>query len=81
VQNLTSGKSVTCNITLTSLDTLVIDMLNRTITLNGTSNRRNTMTSDSQWWDLAPGNNTIAYHANTVSVGSTMAIAFQSAWT
>jgi hypothetical protein len=81
VQNLTTGLSATFNLTLGVSDSLVIDMLNKTVVLNGTANRRSAMSAGSSWWTLPPGSSQIAYHANTLSTGSTMTVAFQSAWT
>ncbi|HEV7679988.1 MAG TPA: hypothetical protein VGQ42_15605 [Candidatus Dormibacteraeota bacterium] len=80
IESVTAGKHLTFAITLANTDTLTIDTDARSVLLNGTASRRNTMTSDSTWFELPPGASTLSYHANTVQVGSTAIIAFRSAW-
>jgi len=82
IENATEGKHLTFNITLANTDTLTVDLRNKTVILNGTASRRNTLsqTDASSWWDLLPGNNTFNYRANTTQVGSTAAISWQSTW-
>lgn len=80
IANNTTGLSLTFLISLVSTDVLTVDFLNKTVILNGTASRRNTMTSASSWWTLPPGTSVFAYHANTVQVGSLATIYWQSAW-
>lgn len=56
--NLTTGMSITYNGTVASGQTLVIDLLNKTAKLNGTS-----VISDvsGQWVEFKPGNNRVSY--------------------
>lgn len=58
--NLTTGMSITYNGTVASGQTLVIDLLNKTAKLNGTS-----VISDvsGQWVEFQPGNNRVSYSA------------------
>jgi hypothetical protein len=85
ITNGTSGQALTFALTVASGDTLVVDLAAKTVLyfVGGTGlggNRRGTMTPTSQWWALAPGTSTIQYTANTVDVGSTMTLAWRSAW-
>ena len=61
ITNYSANKFVQVNITATSdTDEIVIDMAQRTITLNG-ANILAYRTDDSTWWGLEPGNNTIEF--------------------
>lgn len=80
VENVTAGKHLSLAISLSAIDTLTIDLDARSIVLDGTGPRRNALTSDSSWWQLAPGTNIVNYRANTVAVGSTMTMSWRSAW-
>lgn len=80
VTNQTAGKSLTFAITLAVTDTLTIDLDARSVTLNGTASRRNTLAPGSQWWELAPGQSTIRYTANTALTGSVMTLTYRDAW-
>jgi hypothetical protein len=81
IENLTSGLHLTFNpLSLTSSDILTVDLDVRTVSINGTASRRASLTSDSQWWEIAPGTATIRYRANTTQVGSQLALSFASAW-
>lgn len=80
ISNDTAGMHLTFALSLLSTDTLTVNLYNKTVLLNGSGNRRGTLTSDSQWWSLAPGSSTVRYSANTVQVGSTATVTWQSAW-
>lgn len=58
ILNITENLFIELDITTTTGDEIIIDMQRRTITLNG-GNILATMTADSSWWGLRPGNNTI----------------------
>lgn len=61
ITNFNVNKFVQVNITTTQpTDEIIIDMGQRTITLNG-SNILSYRTLDSQWWGLEQGNNTIEF--------------------
>jgi len=49
------------NIDLTDGDTLTVDLREKTIMLNGTTNRRGTLLNTSTWFLLVPGTNTIRF--------------------
>ncbi len=75
--NDTLSRTLEFAITLSALDTLVVDLGNRTVTLNGNVNRRNTMTI-SQWFLLAPGNTFLRFGG--ASGTGTMTVTFRNAW-
>lgn len=80
VENITQSKTVGFTISLTASDTLTIDFDAHSVILNGTASRRNTMTSDSQWWDLPPGDSEIRFDANSFTADSTLTLSWRSAW-
>lgn len=61
ITNYNANKFVQINVTTTSpTDEIIIDMKQRTVTLNG-GNILAYRTSDSVWWGLGQGNNTIEF--------------------
>lgn len=79
LNDTTSSEMVFSNITLSSTDTLTIDMKNKTIKLNGTANRRNLLQAPT-WFYLQPGFNSIRYRAATSDPTSTLTITYRPAW-
>ena len=80
-ENLTTGQRVRFGIALVLGDTLVVDAAARTVILNGTASRYNTMTSAAnQWWGLIPGINSVKYAADAFVLGSAMTVEWRSAW-
>lgn len=66
VSNLTTGKIVQLNVTTAPTDIIVIDMKNRTITLNGGSIAAY-RSDDSSWWALLPGDNRVIIETSSGS--------------
>ena len=60
ITNVTTGQNITVAVTMLSTDSLVIDLLNKTITLNG-STARNLLTTNSRWFGFAPGTSTVNF--------------------
>lgn len=58
ITNQTTGETFALDISTADGDVIVIDMTNRTVTLNG-SNIMGNRTDDSSWWGLTPGDNLI----------------------
>lgn len=82
VTNVNLGLNLTVAVTLASTDTLVIDLLNKTITLNG-STARNLLTTNSKWFGFGVGTSTINFTGDlgTFTAGITTAtIAYRSAY-
>lgn len=63
ITNTATGQNLTVTTTMVATDTLVIDLLNKTLTLNG-STARNLLTSTSQWFGFAPGSSTLNFTGN-----------------
>ncbi len=78
IRDDTYGHSLTFNIILASGESLVVDTQYKTVKLNGTLNRRNTLV-DPDWFFLEPGTTFLRYNAVS-GAGSTMNITFRSAW-
>jgi len=64
ITNETTGETFALDISTADGDVIVIDMSNRTVTLNG-SNIMGNRTDDSTWWGLTPGNNSIVLTSAT----------------
>jgi len=64
ITNLTTGETFALDISTADGDLIVIDMSNRTVTLNGSSIMGN-RTDDSTWWGLTPGDNSIVLTSAT----------------
>jgi phage-related protein len=82
ITNFTTGESLTVAVTMASTDTLVLDLLNKTVTLNG-STARNLLTTASRWFGISPGTTLIGFTGNngTYTAGVTTAtIAYRSAY-
>lgn len=72
-----TGDVLKFNLSLTSTDTLTIDLLNHTVRLNGSTNRRNTLQVPN-WFLLPPGNTFIRFRASSGT--GTATVTFYSAW-
>lgn len=79
IVNDTLGVTLQFSIDIATGDTLVIDLLNRTIMLNGTANRRNAMLPGSRWFLLQIGANQLRYQAATITT-SNLVVAYRSTW-
>lgn len=64
ITNQTTGETFGLDMSMADGDVVVIDMANRTVTLNG-SNVMGNRTDDSSWWGLTPGNNSIVLTSDT----------------
>lgn len=69
VKNLTSGEFIKLNLTINSGNQVVIDVENKTIVLNGTTNVLYTKSAGSSWWQLLNGNNTIRLSTSIAGEG------------
>lgn len=79
VSNGTSFMSF--NLTLGATDVLVIDMAAKSVTLNGSASRYNTVTTGSAWWSLPPGNTTVVFETGDgAQVAARMTIQWRDAW-
>jgi hypothetical protein len=83
VENVTQGKLLKLTadggITLAAGEFLEIDTDARTILLGGTSSRYSKLSSDSAWFDLAPGLNSLRFIGTTAGA-PTMTVSWRSAW-
>ena len=79
LENQTTGLHVGFEITLAANDTLVVDAgTARTVLLNGTTNRYNTLTSTSTWFGLSPGGDYLRFSASSGS--GTCDVTWSAAW-
>lgn len=72
IANGTTGEYITVNTTLTASDTMIIDLYEKTITVNGSS-ARNLLAGNSKWFGCAPGNTTISFTGSGYTIGTTVA--------
>lgn len=78
IENITSGETLEFEITLATGETLVVDSLFRTVLLGGTASRYSTLTAESEWFQLAPGQNSVRF-AGASGTG-TMDLSYRDAW-
>lgn len=69
LQNVTTGTTMKYNGTVTSSQTLVVDMMNQVATLNGTSVISRL---EGDWVEFAPGNNRVDYIASNADAPSSL---------
>lgn len=73
------GKSLKFNITLTAGQTLEVDLQYHTVLLDGSANRRGTL-SQPDWFFLQKGDNFLRYRADSAIGSSTVTITYRNAW-
>jgi hypothetical protein len=78
ISNDTLSTQLYFEINLAATDTLVVDLGNRTVLLNGVTNRRMTLVQPN-WFLLQPGLNFIRF-GGTDGTGSQLTVSFRSAW-
>jgi hypothetical protein len=57
-----------------------VDFDAKTVVLNGTASRYSTLTTDSTWWEIAPGTVNVRYAADTFDPASLLTLVWSSAW-
>lgn len=78
IVNDTVGLTLQVNIVLGVGDTLTIDLLNHTILLNGSANRRGSLQAPN-WWLLQKGQNILRFRAGVAGTASAT-ITWRDAW-
>jgi hypothetical protein len=79
ILNDTQGVYLALNLTLGAGEYVTLDLQYRTITLNGSAGRRNSLTAASQWWLFPPGDTQLRLQADSFT-GSTATITYRDAW-
>lgn len=81
LRNSSNGGVIELNVTLSSIEQLVIDTLNRTVTdQNGDSRYSAVDFLDTVWWGLDPGTNDINFSASSATSGSLFTMYWRDAW-
>lgn len=80
IYNTTLGRYMQLNYILGTNDVLVIDMKEKTITLNGVTSLLIYKTSGAEWWWLEPGNDVISYSTGSSSDTGTVEITWYNAY-
>jgi hypothetical protein len=81
ISNLTTGETLYLNYELAADELLTLDMLNRTVLLNGTASRYSAVDFiRSDWWGLMPGLNDVRVSFTTHSTGASLRIDWRDAW-
>lgn len=80
IENLEQGKTIELSTTLALGQYLLIDTESRTVLLNGTASRYSSLLPTSEWWDLAPGDNTIRFRSSTNTEDAVLSVSYRSAW-
>lgn len=81
ISNVTTGQAIYLNYTLAAGETLVLDTLNRTVLLNGTSSRYNALDfTNTSWFGLVPGVNDLRIAFNSFTAPAKLAVQWRDAW-
>lgn len=80
IYNATTGEFIQLTYTIASGDIVRIDMANKLITLNGSSNLISAKTTDSVWWGLNPGSNTINFSTGSSSDTGSLQLTYYNAY-
>lgn len=80
VTHLEKGATLDFTISIADGDYLIVDAESRSVLLNGTSNRYSTLTSDSTWWELDPGDNTVRFRSDANTEDAVLTAYYRSAW-
>lgn len=78
ITNVGTGAALAFSVSLAAGEFLLVDSATRSVYLNGTANRYNTITS-AGWFDLAPGVTQVDFRASTAT-SSTLTATWRSAW-
>lgn len=78
IANVGAGRSLSMTITLAAGDILTADFDRRTLLLNGSASRSNTLTASAAWWELDPGGNDLTFAAG--GGDGTATVRYRSAW-
>lgn len=79
IENVTTGETLELDLALTGSDTVVVDMLNRTVTYNG-ANALGSIVSGSTFWALQPGENLVSFRAPVSTTVANATFTYRSAW-
>lgn len=80
IYNQAIGKSMQLNTTIAGGSSVVIDMANKTIMLNGTTPLLTAKDSLSEWWAMVPGSNPITFNTSSTADTGNLMITFYPAW-
>lgn len=77
----TPTQTISLVLSLSSTDTLVIDLKAGSIILNGTASRRNTLAAGSVLWELPPGSTTVRFRNNgAYQAAAALAVSYYDAY-
>jgi hypothetical protein len=81
VTNLRTGAAIGFDISLAAGDTLTVDLLARTVVLNGTTSRRSTLLAGSSWWLHESGTTPLRLGGALAGGGAPrMTVRYRPAW-
>jgi phage-related protein len=74
------GREMRFAIALGPTDVLVVDTQLRTVTLNGSTSRYSSLSSQSEWIDLPPGRSTVSWTAASYDPAAELGVAWRDAY-
>lgn len=80
IEHVGTGQKIDLELAVDAGDYVLLDSATRSVLLNGTASRYSALTTDSTWFELAPGSNELAFRA-AVSSAATVTVSWRSAWT
>lgn len=75
-----SNRQMKFDLVMGAGDTLVVDVKQRTVLLNGVDVYKAVVRRDNQWWVLRPGNNPITYNRTGTTGSSVLDVFTRDAW-
>lgn len=81
IYNTASGKYMALTLSITGGQSVVIDMLNRTVVLGGATSEMSALTADSSFWPLVPGNNLLTLATSINGEAGNVSIVWRNAYT
>jgi hypothetical protein len=81
VLNMRTGETLAFGLILTADDVLTVDLMERTVVLNGSTSRRSTIIAGSAWWLFEPGSTWLRLGGTPTNTGNPrMTVYYRSAW-
>lgn len=81
IQNQATGYAFQIDYTITGGNSVVVDMYNKTVVLDGSQNLISTLdATNNYWWTIQPGQNTIQLSTSNSSDGGYVQVSFYSAY-
>ena len=80
IDNITTGRWLSLTLSMVAGDVVTIDTFNKTIIQGTNTNRIDKLSTDSKWWWLEPGSNTLRLTSTVSGEAGSAEVTFRDAW-